>query len=663
LFDISVSALQAFQTAITVTENNIANYNTPGYAVETANLTNVAPQYLGGATIGDGVDVASITRSVNQLTNNQLNASQSSLGSLDSLQTYTSQIDNIIGTTAGGLTTALQGYYSAWSAVATNPTSTASRQALLGQAQSVASSFQNTSSQLQALNVSINQGISGDVTQINSLSATIATLNTQITNSPGTAANGQPPNGLLDQRDAALTSLSKLVGVTTSTDTNGGLNVFVGNGQPLVLQGTSTALTTVGNQFNATQLEVSTAAGGSANNLSSQITTGDLGGLLSARTQAVDPAMNQVGQIAAGFGTTANAQQNVGLDLTGKLGANLFTVGGPTATVGGPTATASSSNAGAATGTGATAAVTVTDIGLLTTSDYILTYTGAIPSLTNASTGAKVAFTGTGTGAAGSPLTADGLSITLTGTPASGDKFLIQPTATAAGAFAVAITSSSQIAAAGAVQASAASANTGTGSISAGTVSDPTQAFLLDTATIKFSDPTTYTVTTQVPPPGAPPAVFTGTLAAGGNITQNGWQVQITGTPAKDDSFTVQLGATGDNRNALASASGQTTSVLGGTAPTLLVPKGTPPTISINGATSAIVTATGSQAAQVNAAQIAQTAVNTQALTNVQSASGVDINEEAANLLKWQQAYQASAQALVIGNSTFTTLLNAINGG
>jgi flagellar hook-associated protein 1 FlgK len=626
LFDISVSALQAFQTAMTVTGNNIANANTPGYAEESVALAAKAPQSSGGTPIGDGVDVASISRAVNQLSNNQLNSSQSTLGQLSSLQTYTNQIDNIIGTTAGGLTTALQNYYGAWSTVANDPTSTAARQALIGQAQSVADSFQTTNSQLQSLNTSINSGITSDVSQINSLGASIATLNKQIVT--GTVeAGGQVPNELLDQRDAALSSLSNLVGVTTSTDSNGALNVFVGNGHPLVLQNITTTLTTVPNQFNASQLEVSTATNG-GNIISSQITSGDLGGLLAARTQAVDPAINQVGQIATALSQSANTQQNSGLDLNGQLGANIFSVGAPQAV-------ASSRNTG-----GVAATVSVSNVGALTTNDYVLSYKAGAYSLTNATTGSAVAFTGNGTVA--SPLTADGLSVVLSGTPAAGDQFLIQPTAQAAGTFAVALTNPSQIAAAGAVQAAAAGTNTGSATISGGTVVDPTNANLLTATTIAFTSPSTYSIN------GAGSFAYT----SGSNITQNGWQVQITGAPATGDVFTVQSNAagTGDNRNALASANQQTQGVL------------LNGTTSINGATGALVTAIGSQAQQVNTAQTAQTAVNSQALATVQSVSGVNLDEQAANLLQWQQAYQASAQAMAIGNATFTTLMDSING-
>src|SRR5208282_160618 len=203
-----------------------------------------------------------------------------------------------------------------------NPTSTASRQALLGQAQNVAASFQNASGDLNSLNTDVNSRITADVQQINSIATAISTLNQQIV--VGTAQDGnQPPNELLDQRDQLVSNLSQLVGVSTTTEADGSLNVFVGNGQPLVLQGQTTALTTVPNQFNASQLEISSAAA-NGNVISSTITSGDLGGLLAARTQVINPALNQLGQIATALSQTVNSQQSDGLDLSGNLGAAIF---------------------------------------------------------------------------------------------------------------------------------------------------------------------------------------------------------------------------------------------------------------------------------------------------------------------------------------------------
>jgi flagellar hook-associated protein 1 FlgK len=626
VFGISVSALQAFQAAISVASNNVANASTPGYDRESVNLAEALPQSNGSASVGAGVVVTGISRAYSQAAANQLNTSQSSLGQLTALQNYTSQIDNLFGTTAGGLSTALTSFYSAWSDVANNPTSSASRQALLGQAQSVASSFQNTSAQLNGLNTDVNSRITADVTQINSIAASITTLNKQIVVSTG-QNGGQAPNQLLDQRDQLVSKLSQLVGITTTTESNGALNVFIGNGQPLVLQGQTTALTTVANQFNASQLEISTSALG-GNVISSSITSGDLGGLLVARTQVINPALNQLGQVATALSQTVNSQQGQGLDLNGQFGAAIFST---------PTTQAVSS---ARNTDATTASVSVTGVGALTSNDYVLSYNAGAYALTRTSDGSSVALSGSGT--AGSPLTADGLSIVLSGTPAAGDQFLIQPTVAAASSLTAVLTDPSKIAAAGAVQASASNGNTGNAAISGGTVLDATNPNLLNTVSIQFTSATTYSVN------GGANVAYTD----GGNIDVNGWQVQISGTPANGDVFTVKsnAGGTGDNRNALASANEQTMGVLGNG------------TTSITGAVSAMITGLGSQAQQINTAQSAQTAVNSQALSNVQSVTGVNLDEEAASLLQWQQAYQAAAQALTIGNSLFTTLIDSVNG-
>jgi flagellar hook-associated protein 1 len=628
IFQISASALQAFQSAINTTSNNIANASTPGYDVESANLTEAVPQSDGTATVGSGVEVSGISRAFSQAAANQLNTSQSTLAQLTAMQNYSTEIDNDFGTSLGGLSTAIQSFYSAASTVANDPTSTASRQALLSNAQGVASSFQTASGQLNQLNTDVNSRITSDVTQINSISSAIANLNQQIETS--TAQNGgQAPNELMDQRDQQISNLSQLVGVTTTTQSDGAVNVFIGNGQPLVLEDQSQTLKTIPNQFNASQLEIgsSTAAG----SISSQITSGDLGGLLEARSQIINPALSQLGQIATTLSQTVNAQQAQGLDLNGNLGAAIFAVGAPTAT-------ASSANTD---NTSATVSVNAGGLGGLSADNYVLGFQNGAYTLTDQTNGSNVNFTAGGSAAAPT-ITANGVTITLSGTPAAGDKFLIQPTANAASTFTTVLTDPSKIAAAGAFQTAASGTNTGSGAISSGTVLNAANPNLLTAASIAFTSPTTYTING-----GAAQ-----TLGANGEIADNGWQVSITGTPAAGDSFTVQsnAGATGNNTNALALAAGQSTGVLSGG------------TVSVTGAASALITNLGSQAQQINTAQAAQTAINTQASNTVQSVSGVSLDQEAANLLQWQNAYQAAAQAMAIGNTLFTTLIDSVNG-
>ncbi len=637
LFAIGTTALQAFQNAIAVTSNNIANANTPGYSLETINFAAAPPQTDGTIQVGGGVLISGIDRAYSELTTNQLYASQSSLGQLDGLQTYTSQLDNIVGTTAGGLTTALQGYYNAWSTVASNPTSTAARQALLSAANTVAGSLQTTNGQLQQLSTSINTGLKGDVQQINSIATQIAKLNTQIV--AGTAAaGGTPPNALLDQRGQLLSDLSKLVGVSTTSNSDGSINVFVGTGTTLVLAQSASALTAVGSPFNASQVEIAPAAN-PTDIISSTLTGGDVGGLLDARTQVVQPAINQLGQIAGGIYSAANNQQSVGLNLGGTLGSPLFAVGSPQV-----------SGAAGNTGTGTVvASLDSNNAGSLTADNYLLTYTAAGYTLTDSTTGAAVALTGNGTAA--SPYSAAGITFTVSGTPAVGDQFQIQPTANLAGSLSVALTSTSQIAASAALQASPGTAtgntNTGTGTISAPVVNAANpSASILTPVTIAFQSPTAYTINGTAPQPPNP-ATYP---AAGATITYNGWTATISGAPAANDRFTIGPAASGNNANALANAAQQTQGLLQGG------------TVSLNAAVASLVTGIGSQALQTNTAQTAQAAINTQAQAAQQSVSGVNLDQEAANLLKYQQAYQASAQALAIGNQLFTTLIDSVNG-
>jgi flagellar hook-associated protein 1 FlgK len=192
------------------------------------------------------------------------------------------------------------------------------------------------------------------------------------------------------------------------------------------------------------------------------------------------------------------------------------------------------------------------------------------------------------------------------------------------------------------LQVSAAAANTGSGTLGGVLNTNASPIPATTPTTISFTSATQYQVNG-----GA-----IQTVGSDGSVSFAGWQATLSGTPASGDTFTLQSGtfASGDSTNALASAAQQTKGVLSSG------------TTSVNGATSALITAIGSQAQQVKTAQTAQTAINTQALANVQSVSGVNLDEEAAHLLQWQQAYQASAQALAIGNATFTTFMNSING-
>ena len=628
----SVSGLLAFQQALDVTSNNIANSATPGYSVETASLAEQPAQFTGAGYVGSGVTVSSITRSYNEFLAQQVRSTQSSYSSSNTLATQSAQVDNMLSDSSTGLTSTLQSFVDAMQTVASTPTSTSARQALLSQGQALAQQIQTYDSQISQYGSQLETQLSGDLNQVNSLTSNIATLNQQI--AADTANTGQPPNQLLDQRDQLITQLSQYVSVQTTTQSDGQVDVYVGSGQALVVGGTSQQLVAVPGAYDPTEYQIGIRSGTGTADITPEVSGGQLGGLLAARSQVLDPARNAIGQIAVAVATLVNQQQQSGMDQTGSPGQPMFAVGGVQVLP-------DSGNTGSASPT-----VTRTGLGALTSDDYELRYSGGAWQLTDATTGQSVPTTGTGTSA--SPLQGAGLSIAITGTPASGDSFLIRPTAGAAGGFSMQLTSPSQVAAASLVQASAGSANAGTGSVSSAGVTDPT-AWTPGTYQVSFTSASSYQVTDSS---GA--TVASGSYTSGTPIAFNGQQLTLTGSPAAGDTFTVSrndAANTGDNSNLYAMIDALSANTLAGG------------TTSVSAAANSLVSRIGivTQQAQNNAST--QQTASQQATTALNNASGVNLDQEAANMVRFQQAYQAMAQVITASTQMFTSLMNAIGNG
>jgi len=621
----SVSGLLAFQKALSVTSNNVANVNTPGYSVEAAQFTPQPGETTGIGYFGTGVSITSVTRSYSELLAGQMRSSQSSYSSFNSFATTSASIDNMLSATTTGLSAQLQSFSNSLQTLANSPTLPASGTAVLSAAQSLAQSIQGYASQINSVDQNVEGQISSSVQEINSLAGSIATVNGQIAQIQN---SGQSPNSLLDQRDQLINQLSQYVSVNTATQSDGTLNVFIGNGQALVSGGNAETLSATPNQYNPTQFDVSLLTAGSSTpvDITGSISGGSLGGLLSARSQVIEPTMNALGQIAVGIATIVNQQQAAGLTQSGAQGQPLFAVGGVQVSN-------SSNNTGAAQVT-----ATSTSLSALTTDNYTLSDNGGTWQLYDETS--QQAVTMGGDGSAGNPFTAAGLSIVVNGAANSGDSYLIEPTANAAAGFSVLLTSPTQIASAAAVQTSGATANTVTGTIAAATVTDPTNANLLTPTSIVFTTPGQYTLngTSYAYTPGAA-------------ISANGWTTTISGTPAAGDTFTVSsnAGNVGDNTNLFAMIDGLNTSVLNGGA------------TSLTGATSSLVSQVGAQTQQAQANAQAQQAVNTSATDAVNNLSGVNLDEEAANMVKYQQAYQACAQMIQASTTMFNTLISAIS--
>jgi flagellar hook-associated protein 1 FlgK len=640
----STSALVAFQRALAVTGNNITNANTDGYSRQRVELASRPAEALGSGFVGNGVDVTTVRRYYDQFATTTLRDATTTLGEQSIYAEFAARVDNVTGDTNAGLSASMQAFFNAWQTVANDPASVTNRQLLLGQASALADRFQQLSSRLASIGADIAVQMRTQIEDVNSLATSIATLNEQITTGQA-SVGGQPANDLLDKRDELLKQLAAVIDVKTTTDKDGAVNVFIGSGQPIVMRGKAFTLDTIVNQFDTSRLDVTYSANGTTQTITTQLTGGRIGGLLSVQSGLIDPARNGLGRIAVGVADLVNDQQALGVDLRGQFGQPLFDAGDPQTL-------RSSRNVG-----NPTLVPTIPDPSALGTADYQLRFDGTNWQAFDIATGQLVPVTTTAGVPSGTVLSFGGVSIAVNvppnaGTaPAAGDSWLVRPTQGAAASFRALLTDPRSIAAAVPIRTLAASANIGNGAISAGTVLPGTPpAPLVNPAlqtpvTLRFTSATTYDIV------DASNAVLTsGTYVAGGNIDFNGWRVQVTGAPATGDSFSVlpNTGGVGDNRNALAMAALANRGYFDGGG------------VSVGQAYSALVATVGNDTRQAQIARDAQTSIVNDATSKVEEISGVNLDEEAADLLRWQQAYGAAAKVVSVADEAFRTLLGAV---
>lgn len=632
VFNIGVSGLAAAQAGLLTTGHNISNASTPGFNRQQIVQSTNTPQFTGAGYFGQGTNVTTVQRVYNQFLASQTLSAQTRLSELNAYADQIRQVDGLLADSSAGLSTALNDFFRGVHEVAANPASIPARQSMLSMAQALVGRFQSVDGRLNEIRDGVDTQLASTVADINSYTTQIAALNQRIILAQA-AGPGQPANDLLDQRDQLIAQLNQQVRVTTLTESDGSLSVFVGNGQAVVVGAQSYGLATMQSGEDASRMTVgiTLASGGTAALPEAMLTGGTLGGLLAFRRESLDTAQNALGRIALGLAETFNAQHRLGQDLTGALGGNFFTAPAPQViTPNNPP-------------NGGTAAigVAVASAANLTTSDYRLTANGGGNYTLVRLSDSTTVFSATVL-----PQTVDGLTISLaSGAANAGDSFLIQPTRAAAHDIAVALTDARSIAAAAPIRTAASNGNSGTGAISAGSVNapPPVNANLTQTVTITFNNPpTTFDVVGTGT--GNPAGVA---YTAGGSISYNGWTVEIGGTPAAGDVFTISANSAGvsDNRNALLLAGLQTGKTLaGGTA-------------SYQSAYAQIVSDVGNKTREIQVTATAQESVVKQAEDAQQSLSGVNLDEEAANLLRYQQAYQASGKMIEIADKLFNTLL------
>lgn len=621
-----VSGLLAFQTALDTTSHNISNANTVGYSRQSATLVTSHANYTGSGWVGSGVSVSTINRTYSDLVAAQVRSSSSSMNQWDIYSSLADEVNNLFGDATTGLSTTLQGFFNAFQSVANSPGSNSERQVLLSRAESLVDQLQAYGNQLNALNSQVNSQLQSEAVTISGLAQSIATLNEQIT--AATAKGNNPPNDMLDQRDALIDELATHIGVSTVKQDDGAINVFVGNGQALVMNNTANKVVTVSNSYDASRTELAVQTSTSTLNITAIVSGGTVGGLLDFRSQILDPSTNQLGLVATSLAAMVNDQQNAGMDLNGSLGADLFAIGGASAA-------ANNLNAGSAG-----VSVVRSDISALTGGNYLLSNTSSGWLLQNATTGATVTMTGSGTSA--DPFVAEGLSIEVSGTASVGDSFLIKPVSNAVDGMSVVLSDPNGVAAAAPIVASASSSNSGNATISKGTVTDAGNAQLRDTVTIQFLSATTYTTDG---------GTTSNTYVSGQAISVNGWEVNITGAPAAGDTFTVadNAGGTGDNRNALLLANMLNEDFLSGGSK------------SLNDVVGNWISDIGVKSSQAQSSLTVQTSLHQDNVSVQQGISGVNLDEEAANLVRYQQAYAAAAQVIATANELFDTMLQAVS--
>ncbi|HSB95198.1 MAG TPA: flagellar hook-associated protein FlgK, partial [Spongiibacteraceae bacterium] len=465
LLNIGISGLSVTQNALATTGNNITNANTPGYSRQRVNLTQQPEQYIGVGYVGSGVKVQNVQRMVDQILIGQLRSDTSTFNELDTTSTQLNQLDSLLADQSTGLSPTLQSLFAGLQQASQDPTSIPIRQVVLSNLGTVAQRFNALYQQLQTQAQAVNTQFAATASTITNLAQNIAKLNQNIVEQGG--STGATPNSLLDQREELLRQLSQSIGVKVVTVADGSTSVFMGTGQPLVIGSQANTLVSVPSVADPSKQSLQLQVGSAAVDVTSYITGGTLGGLVSFQNGTLTPAFNALGRIAIALADSMNEQQKLGVDLNGAAGKNLFTDIN--------TANAQTSRAvRASTNTGTDQPqVFIDNPGALTTSDYRLNFTSATAyTLTRLSDNTAVASGTLAVGQTSIPASGDidGFQITVSATPtfATGDSFTIQPTRLGAQQIGVAIQKPEELALAQPIRASAATTNTGGGTISQG---------------------------------------------------------------------------------------------------------------------------------------------------------------------------------------------------
>ncbi|MFD2228852.1 flagellar hook-associated protein FlgK [Alkalimarinus sediminis] len=518
LINIGLTGLKSHQTALATTGNNVTNTNTPGYSRQEVVFESTDSQLTGAGYVGSGVSISTVRRLNEEFLNTQLRSDTTVFSEQEALLSLSGQIDNLLASETTGLSSSMSNFFKALQGGAGDPSSIPERQLLLSQSESLVSRFHQLYSRLQQQSETLDQQLSASVSEINSLSSGIAELNEAITIATG-AGQGSEPNSLMDERDELLRQLSEKVTVSVIPQGDNQVNVFIGKGQPLVINNSFNQLGVVESKSNPTESDIAYIGVGGTQVITDDITGGNVGGALAFRDSILKDAINNMGLIAVVLADTINQQHQLGMDLENNLGESFFVdINDP--------ALMSSRVIGHQDNLlpmDRVVGVEIVDAAKLTTNNYELQFGG--PSnldyrVVNNQSGAVVTQ-GVLPGFFPASIEIEGIAINLeSGSFQVGDKFLIQPTRYGARDFAMSVDRVEDIAFASPIRTDASLGNTGSGVISPGVmldVTDPATNQPLSTFAVpgqisppmlvRFTSPTVYDVLDASDPANLKPLV------------------------------------------------------------------------------------------------------------------------------------------------------------
>ena len=634
LLNIARTGVQASQAQLGVTSNNIANANTEGYNRQVATQASTESQRYGNNFYGTGTYVSDVKRVYNEFAARELRIGQTSMSAAETSYSKLSELDEIYSQIGKMVPENLNNFFASINSVADLPTDLGIRSNSLSSAQQLAAGLNQMQSQLDGQVKQTNSQIESITTRINEISKELGSINLELMKSQGQDSQ------VLDKQDALILELSQYAQVNVIPLDTGAKSIMLGGSVMLVSGEVSMSMGMSTGDPYPNEPRINASIGDKTLNIDPSKLGGQLGALFSFRDDTLLPASAELGQLALGIADTFNEMQSKGFDLNGDVGSNIFRdINDPLM---------ASGRAGGYSSNSPTAAISVNidDVGALSGGSYQLGYTALGGyQLTDNQTGKQTTLTLTGSQLTGGA----GFSINVSAI-ADGDKFDIRPTAGAATGLKVVMTDPKGIAAAGPTLTTDAS-NSGNTAISLNSMDSTNAVFQsVNGSSITFELNTTAVPNTYEAFDSSGSSLGTGTIS-NNNINAFGMDFDITtsGTGGAADRFTFDLTfAEGNNSNAVEMAK---------LSDVKLMNNGTGTLTSVFENTKLDI---GSQTKSAEVRVGSATAIYQQASTRVQSESGVNLDEEAANLLRFQQSYQAAARIMTTAQTIFDTLLSSV---